>query len=272
MASTAIQASLESQTVRLEHFICLLQQISETTAVHKDPLHHRTLLHASVIKVINSGIAAQLLAQAGCVEEILSIGRTMVEVSVNAAYLQHASDREVNRFLHFHPEAGNQLGGRLPSLAAPRSQDNAISRLGKRIMRGLPTPPCLRVDPSWSNRSLLDRALIADHASHIPVMSLLVRRCYPRGHASMLGSVGSLDYFISALQGTDGANPDNRTAALTEALFGINLCLFTLAFYLSEFFGLGLDHAIEEAANAESARPLESRGIASLLDVTAEQY
>ena len=260
MASAALQANLESQTARLEHFICLLQEISEATAVHKDPSHHRTLLHASVIKVINSGIAAQLLAPAGCVEEILSIGRTMVEVTVNAAYLQHASDQEVNRFVRFHPEAADRFAGQLPSLAAPRSQDNnALSRLGRKIMRGLPVGRSLRADPSWSNHSLLDRAIVADDASHIPVMSLLVRRCYPRGHASMLGAVGSLDYFISALHGAEGAHPDNRTVSLTEALFGINLCLFTLAFYLSEVFSLGLDHAIEKAANSEAARPLDDR-------------
>ena len=256
MVSAALQANLDSQTVRLSHFISLLQQISEATAVPNEPSLRRTLLHASVIKLVNSGMAARLLGQAGCVEEILSMGRTMVEVTVNAAYLQHAPDRELEHFLHFYPEIHPRSEGHALSLAAPDQAESVLSRLGKQIRRSLPAVAPRRADPSWSGRSLLDRALIADDASHIPVMSLLVRRCYPRGHAAMLGTMGSLEYFVSALHGTEAADPARRTIALTEALFAINLCLFTLAFYLSAFFNLNMDRAIEQAASSEGSPSL----------------
>ena len=255
MTSAALKTSLDAQTVRLNHFISLLQQISEATAVANDPSQQRTLLHASVIRVINSGMAAQMLAKGGCVEEILSIGRTMVEVSVNAVYLQHSSDREMRRFWEFHPESSERVEGLLPSPINVGSPDGIISKIRKRLLQSIPTVPSRRVDRSWSNYSLLDRAHIADEGSQIPVMSLLVRRCYPRGHAAMMGAVGSLDYFISALHGTEGSSPDRRTVALTQALFGINLCLFTLAFYLSASFNLHMECAIEQAANAEAANP-----------------
>ncbi len=251
MGSSPLQANLDAQIVRLDHFISLLQSISEASAVPHDASMRGTLLHASVIKVINSGMAVRVLADAECVEEILSIGRTMVEVSINAVYLQHASPRELERFLHFHPESAAKHVTMLPSPTEAPEPENVVSRLGKKIMRSLPTLLSKRVDTSWSSRSLLERAAIADEASNIPVMSLLVRRCYPRGHAAMLGAVDSLGYFIAALHGTGDASHESRMVALTEALFGVNLCLFTLAFYLSAFFRLNMDGAIEQAAHAE---------------------
>ena len=252
MGSSPIQANLESQIVRLDHFISLLQGISEASAVPNDASMRGTLLHASVIKVINSGMAVRMLANAECVEEILTIGRTMVEVSVNAAYLQHAAPREFERFLHFHPESAAKNVTMLPSPIETPRREHVVSRLGKKILRSLPTLPSKRVDPSWSSRSLLERATIADESNNIPVMNLLVRRCYPRGHAAMLGAVDSIGYFIAALHGSDDASHEVRTVALTEAIFGVNLCLFTLSFYLSAFFRLNMDRAIEQAARAET--------------------
>ncbi len=251
MGHSALQANLDAQTVRLDHFILLLQGISERTAVPREASLNRTLLDASLIKIINSAMAARLLVDAHCVEEILSIGRTMVEVTVNLAYLQHASDKEMERFLRFHPETAFKHTTMLSAPVDAPSQDSLFSRFSKKVTRGILTPQSARLDPTWSKYSLLDRAQIADEKGQIPVMNLLVRRCAPRGQAAVQGAVDSLDYYISALEGSEGARPENRMVALTEAIFGINLCLFTLAFYLSAFFNLNMDRALEQAANAQ---------------------
>jgi hypothetical protein len=253
MGKAVFQANLDAQVVRLDHFIWLLKRISDETAIPREASVHRTLLHASVMKVISSGEAVRLLSTAGNVEEILSIGRTMVEVTVNAAYLQQASEKEVVSFLRFHPEATPTRA--LTAGTNRQGQNGILDRLSKTLSRHLPTPASRQADPVWSRMSLQDRAQIADDAGDIPVMNLLVKRCYVRGHAAVHGTMGSLDYFISVLDTREAARPESRMIALTNALFTVNLCLFTFAFYLGEFFSLNLDRALEQAANAESFDP-----------------
>ena len=61
----------------------------------------RLLVFSSLLKLRQQGRATEVLAEEGCVEEILSISRTMAEVAINAAYLQDADDEEIIRFQNF---------------------------------------------------------------------------------------------------------------------------------------------------------------------------
>lgn len=244
----AIQANVEAQMARLQGFRQLLEGMFRDAPVRAASTARLTLLFASVLKVTQSATAVEMLSRAGCVEEVLALSRTVVEVTVNAAYFQVAADKEVDRFLQFHPESRFQ---HLGLLEQPRA-DGFARRLLRRMGDALHVSQAAQADPAWSTRSLMDRARFADEHSHVPVMVPLVVRCYSRGQAAVHGTVASLETFIASVQTMEAPRVDDRMAELTEALFGVNLCLLTLCIYLNAIFHLNLDKAIDEAANAET--------------------
>ena len=255
MNRSVFHSNVDAQVTRLERFINISNEIVRNPVLHDTSSVVHTLLLASILKMVSAGEAVRVLANSCAVEEILAIGHTMLEVVVNAAFLQHASEKEVERYIRFRPETKPHmaLGAPTQEIAAP----SALRRFRNTIWCNLPRS-AKEVVPAWSRMSLRDRAQFADDASNIPVMSLLVARCSTRGQAAVRGTMGSLDYFVSALTNSPEAQPENRLAALTEALFGVNLCLFTFSFYLSSYFNLRLDRVIEEAVNVQSPRLKEA--------------
>ncbi len=245
MSSSVFHTNVDAQVLRLEQFIRITNDIVRNPALHETSSVVHTLLMASILKMASAGEAVRVLANSCSVEEILAIGHTMLEIVVNAAFLQHASEKEVESYLHFRPETRVQTS---TQNGAPPS---ALQRFRDKF-RWSSKDNNKEEIPAWSRMSLRERAQFADEASNIPVMSLLVARCSTRGQAAVRGSVGSLDYFVAALTNPSEAQPENRLAGLTEALFGVNLCLFTFSFYLSSYFDLRLDRVIEQAVNVQS--------------------
>ena len=118
----------------------------------------------------------------------------------------------------------------------------------------LVTPPARRQEPTetWSSLTLMERAALSDETSEIPVMVLLVQRCFSRGIAAVQGTIGSLQVFVSAIANMEPPRLEGRLAELTEALFGVNLCLLTLCMYLNNYFQLHMDFEIDSAAHDEA--------------------
>ena len=251
MIEDAFQENVSTQIVRLTNFSALLERMFQRTIGYQDGSLHLTLLFASILKIRQSARAVQLLSEAGCVEEILSISRTLLEVTVNAGYLQVANSREIERYLQFHPETPNRYA--MVRQAAPRSFGlQLFRRLGQlSLLRG---GPVRRQEPtdSWTSFTLMERAALSDETSEIPVMVLLVQRCFTRGLAAVQGTIGSLDIFVSAISNMETPRLESRLAELTEALFGINLCLLTLCMYLNSYFQLHMDLEIDSAAHEEA--------------------
>ena len=249
MIEAVMQDNVNGQMARLTEFRHLLDQIFQDALGFHNGSARSTLLLASMLKVEQSARAVEVLASAGCVEEIQSISRTLVEVTVNAAYLQYANQKETERFLQFHPESVQQYG--MPGQRGGRTVSGEIMRR----LGGLVTPNGKNADPNWSSMSLLDRARFSDEVSNIPVMTLLVQRCYGRGHAAVHGTIGALDTFVQEVNMMQATRVETRLAALNEALFSVNLCFLTLCMYLNGHFGLRMDHAIGLAASSDSRTP-----------------
>ena len=251
MIEDAFQENVNLQIARLTNFSALLERMFERTIGRQDGSTHLTLLFASILKIRQSARAVRLLSEAGCVEEILSISRTLLEVTVNAGYLQAASSREVERYLQFHPETPNRFAMARPS--PPRVPGlQLFRRIGQlSLFRGT---PARRQEPTntWTALTLMERAALSDQASEIPVMARLVQRCFTRGLAAVQGTIGSLDVFVSAIANMETPRLESRLAELTEALFGINLCLLTLCMYLNSFFQLHMEDEIDNAAHDEA--------------------
>ena len=253
MSQRALETEIDAQTVRLEHFIELLDRMFAHSGLHQKQSMRHTLLLASLLRVKQAARGVQLLAGENCVEEIAALSRTLVEVTVNAAYLQNVGHDELQSFLHFQPQAFYQhvaaLGDGSPGVAASMFGKLRLLMTGSNLERN-PTKLKESGDPTWSQKSLRERAVAADDAGAIPVMKLLIDRVYPRGHAALHGTMDSLEPFLAALDRTGRTLGPDREAQKVEALFGVNLCLFTLCLYLNENFNLRLDRMIEDAARA----------------------
>lgn len=251
MIEHAFQENVNTQVVRLTNFSALLERMFERTIGFQDGSIHLTLLFASILKIRQSARAVHVLSEAGCVEEILSLSRTLLEITVNAGYLQVANSREVERYLQFHPEAPSRYG--MVRQSAPRFLGIQIFRRLTQFTLGS-GPARRRQEPTetWSSFTLMERAALSDETSEIPVMVLLVQRCFSRGLAAIQGTIGSLDVFVSAIANMEPPRFEGRLAELTEALFGINLCLLTLCMYLNSYFQLHMDLEIDNAAHDEA--------------------
>ncbi len=251
MIEHAFQENVNAQVVRLTNFSALLERMFERTIGYQDGSLHLTLLFASILKVRQSARAVHVLSEAGCVEEILSISRTLLEITVNAGYLQVANSREMERYLQFHPETPNRYG-MVRQTAARAFGLQIFRRLSQLTLLG--TAPIRRQEPTetWSSLTLMERAALSDETSEIPVMVLLVQRCFSRGIAAVQGTLGSLQVFVSAIANMEPPRLEGRLAELTEALFGINLCLLTLCLYLNSYFQLHMDVEIDSAAHEEA--------------------
>ncbi len=243
----------DAHLLRLELFSGLLERMFRESIYDRTQTAQLTLLYASVLKVSQSAKAVRSLAQAGCVEEIQAIARSMIEVTVNAAYLQHAGTKELDRFVEFHPEVLYKY----PETWRPEKHNSFTSdvrrRLSKlkvwngRVALGRET------NPNWSEKTLIERAALSDDASNAPLMTLLVRRCYPQTHDAVHGTMKSLRYFVAAVDAMGFPSADCRMAELREAVFVANLSLLTFCLYLNANLGLHFDGAIEAAAVAGSS-------------------
>ncbi len=191
----------------------------------------------------------QLLGGENCVEEIAAISRALVEVIVKAAYLQDAGYEELQGSPHFQPEAFYQSVAALGD-GSPRSA-GLLGKLRTQVT-GPPASNPARLlesgDPTWSDKSLREGAAAADAGSGVPVMKLLIDRVYPRAHAAVHGTMGSLEPFFAPLDRTGRTQRPDRDAQKVEAVFSVNLCLFTSRLYHG--FGLRMDRGIEGAARA----------------------
>jgi hypothetical protein len=248
MIERVLRENVDAQTRRLELFLQVLDRMIPEILSTDQGSVRKTLLTASMMRVRQAGRAVHLLSGEGLVEEILAIGRTLVEVTVNAVYLEFAPDAEVDQYLHFHPETSYK-----PMSLQPRRNAGMLGKLGGLVLRNLPRRTNDQADPSWTRRTLMERAQICDTASEVPVMVPLLTRCYAKGHAAVHGTIGALSSFIAAMQAMEPPRREDRFGDLTEALFVVTLCLLTVCVYLNDIYQLGMEEAIDQAATADSS-------------------
>jgi hypothetical protein len=250
MLQRVLREEVGAQLVRLDMYLDMLDTIfaSATPFATTPPVE---LLVGAILKVRQSGRAVKLLATEGLVEEILAIGRTLVEVTVNVTYLQSAGEKEMSRYLAFQPESQHRRAGMLQ----PRPKASSTNRMLRKIGDALSSlsPSASRAEPTWTHRSLAQRAQLSDEATGIPVMLPLLNRCYPRGDAAIHGTMGALAPFLESIHQPEALMRDNRMPSLADALFGINLTLMTFSLFLDEYFGLGMNETMEQISAADSS-------------------
>ena len=240
-------SQLAAQLVRLGRFIGLLDDFYQSSVMQYEFSVRLALLFASILRVRQASRSVQLLAEESCIEEINAITKTLIEIVVNAAYLQYADDLEIDRYLHSDSHLVSEETERLRlSLAAqpsPRSlrifKQNTAHAIRKLIRSA--------DDHSWSTKTLLQRAQVSDLRSDTPVMSLLVTTMHSRLQDASKNGFSSLAPYLNVLDTMSALRLGNRQSELSVTLFGVNLSLMTLSLYLNSFLGLRADAAIEAA-------------------------
>lgn len=204
------------------------------------------LLFASVLKLIKMTVAVRLLANDLFVEEILAMNRTMAEITINAAYLQVAEDRETDRFQHFDTQAAFRHANRLRPHTTLKVIPDEIAKIDSIASLARAITGRKDSDPSWSERTLLQRAEHSDIATQLDLMKKLALTSYAYGHSAVHGTFDSLDYFISRT--SDENREMERLETLYIALSGVNFTLYVMCLYLNSLLRLNASQEIERAA------------------------
>jgi hypothetical protein len=235
------------ELLRLDAHTTLLSKIYGLAIGQHEPSVRLMLLFGSILKLLRMTKAVQLLASEVFVEEIQAMNRTMAEVTVNAAYLQDAEDKEVARFQHFDIQSAFKHATRLrphTTIKLPVTDLKKIEEVASdaRLLTGRKDS-----DLSWSTRNLVQRAEYSDGVTHLNMMTLLVLSSYPQGHSAIHGTFAALEIFIESVGTMQVPLGGERKEGLFIALFGVNFTLSVMCFYLNSLFHLDLEKAIIHA-------------------------
>ena len=237
------------QLLRLEAYRTLLTKFYRLAITQHEPSVRLILLFASILKLQRMAGAIHLLAGETLAEEIRALSRTMAEVTINAAYLQDAEDEEVDRFQHFDTQSAFRLANRLRPHTTTRvnpeeqkkieaAADNARALTGRKDS-----------DPSWSKRTLFQRAEYCDGITRLDLMVKLALTSYAYGHCAIHGTFDALESFTSAVVSGEiqVSSDEEREEALFLALFSANFTLSIMCFYVNSLLHLGAESAITDA-------------------------
>ena len=158
----------------------------------------RAILVGSAVRLSEMVRAIELLSDNGFDEEVCAVSRMLIEVVVNAAYLQVADEAELNSYLHFDSQYSlNKL-----SMSEFAEQDEA-SRSDREMRLEAARNKTGRKDTalSWSKRQLVDRAELAEQVVKLPVLVNIVRNVTASVNFSVHGTLLSLGRSLCPLIG-----------------------------------------------------------------------
>jgi hypothetical protein len=246
------RADVKSAVTRITLLHDLLRDLYRQGSIKIEPSVRRNILLGSLLKLLCQAETAMTLGITGCVEEILSISRTMAEVAVNGAYLQICEEEEIDRFIHFETQALYKHRKKLqPLVSQPPSPEveeiiqEAVDAAGKQTGRK-------DQDLSWSIRgSLLKRAEHFDETSGLnPPMVLLVRTVYAWGHRAIHGTYDALLPFIRAVPDERIAFDKERQEQMAISLLGISFVLFEFGMFMDRWLKADVEAQLIAANNA----------------------
>ena len=245
-------ADVNNAVTRIKLLHDILHNLYQQGSISLEPCIRKDILLGSLLKLLHQAEVALTLCAAGCVEEILSVTRTMAEVAVNGSYLQVCEDQEIDRFIHFeaqalykHAKQLRPLVSRPPSLEAEEKAQKAVDAARKQTGRR-------DKDRSWSNRSsLLARAEYFDKSSGLsPLMVALVLTVYAWGHRAIHATYDALLPFIHAIPNERVVFDDERQEQLAAGLLAVSFVLFNFGLFMSRQLKTDVDAQLIAANNA----------------------
>jgi hypothetical protein len=218
-----------------------------------EPSIRLLIFYGSILKLQQMARAAELLAQGGFVEEIQAVGRTMAEITINAAYLQDAEDEEIDRFRHFDTQCAFKHATRLRPHASTKLTSEELQRIEAVAQQARRLTGRKDIDTSWSKRTLLQRAEYSDKNTRLDIMKVLALTSYAQGHSAIHGTFDSLHPFICSVTDSRSLSGENREEDLTVAIAGVNFALSIACLYFNSLMKLDCERAIVAAGKMGSA-------------------
>lgn len=228
----------------ITHGLCrLLTGAAEElrTKTHPDSQERHAILIYSALRASRTGSAALLLSNRAFAEEIGALNRGLAEVCINAAYLQIASELELDNYLSRDVPALASRIQRMQS-ALPRKDRGSAAESAK--LRDLTSQSGALTQDGWSNKKVMLRAKETDSFLKSSLMVPLALFVYEAGHTHVHGTALSVagvgNWFL------DGAKEDSegRVAATTAALNGTACCLYSLISFIAARYPLGIESEV----------------------------
>ncbi len=243
---------VRTERMQIEACLCVLLSEYEDGATKSEPSIRLLLLFSSLLKLRQQAKAALMLSEEVCVEEILSISRTMAEVAINAAYLQFADDQEIDRYKHFDTQSLYKHSAKLrPHTTVPPNQEEQ-TKLDEVVALARAKTNRKDTDPTWSINNLAQRAEYSDKKSSIELMLILFLTVYANGHQAVHGTITSVRPFYQALETTVVPRTEERLQDLGLALHAVNFVLYIFGLFVNSLLHLGKERDLIEAGKLQS--------------------
>lgn len=202
------------------------------------------ILLASIVRAINaSGAIQRLYADRPYSEEIHTLLRTLVELVINAAYLQICSEGELASYRQYDTlmlskvmRLANELfPGCIDHISEPTR--NAFSKHTDEVRQATAGTVA---NTSWTKLDLHSRAVAADKHLGTQILQFLRRFVYSHGHTYTHGTFSSLEVTIDSFR--TGQFPEARAREDADfALFGTAQTLHVFAMTINLLKNIGFD-------------------------------
>ena len=239
--------NVRTELLRLEAYRGILRSEYQDGTQRSEPSIRLLLLFTSLLKLRQQARAAQILADEFYVEEILSIGRTMAEVAINAAYLQDADDQEIHRYQHFDTQSLYKHSIRLRPHARVQLSPEEQAKIDEAVAFARVATNRKDSDATWSIRTVFQRAEYSDQKSKLDLMLQLVLTVYAYGHQAVHGTNRSLQPFYKALSTTYVPLTEERVEDLVIALGSVNFVLYVFGLFVNSLLHLGKEQDLIQA-------------------------
>jgi hypothetical protein len=235
---------LKAQEICCETLRLFCTSFNERLPLAGLPGARLSILIATAAKAINTSNAVRLLClERPYVEEMNVLVRSLIESIVNGAFVQIASDDEVDAFMHFDsislskslriaqgvsPEALNILSDKLRNDFRVHV-DSIKTMLGKD-----------EHDFNWTRLDIVSRGDRIDKALGVPAFGAVCKVLFPSLHAFVHGSYRSLETYMP----TEGGRVliQNLAFQADGALHTMDVALLALCITMNQLDGERLDN------------------------------
>jgi hypothetical protein len=238
----------QSETRELKGLLVEMARLLTTKIPPNSQIQQGILIH-SMLRVARSGEAQLLLSEGLYSEEMHCVNRALVEISINAAYLQTAVEAEIKNYLQYDAIAMAQI---VQKMTTSMPKDHPIDKAKELEIRRL---LALSKDSSgairsWTSKNITHRAREVDKATSSELMTMLLR-VYEVGNSHVHGTADSVVLVGNWI--LEGENPNNskRIESTIEALHGTHLCLLALSAFVEQRYQMGLGTATSCVSEAE---------------------
>ena len=214
----------------------------------------RSLILFSAVSKLNE--LARVILQIGyidAVDEMLILLRSMVELVINACYLQHAGDDEVSKYLHCDPiishtamtDLERASGGKLK---IPKELSERTTRLATDASAASHLSLGSR---EWSRKNLYKRAVVVDKAVGGDDLATLIALIYVTGSGYVHATYKTLDRHAKYLRHGEAEHPRRILFGTNNAIHGVAVVLINLGRYFNRRFDTARQPFNEAAKFAE---------------------